>query len=63
MLTEANGRVEREAALAMTVHLPGKSNRVTLGADKGYDTQECVERLRQCAVTPHAAQNTVHPRP
>jgi transposase len=58
MLTEANGRAEREAALAMAKHLPGGLKRVTLGADKGYDTQDFVERLRQCAVTPHVAQNT-----
>jgi transposase len=58
MLTEANGRAEREAALAMAAHLPGKSKRITLGADKGYDTQDFVERLRQSWVTPHVAQNT-----
>src|ERR1039457_2324887 len=35
LLTEANGRAEREAALAMAAHLPGRNKRVTLGADKG----------------------------
>jgi transposase len=60
LLTEANGRAEREAALAMARHLPGGSKRITLGADKGYDTQDFVHRLRSLAVTPHVAQNTSH---
>ena len=30
----------------------------TLGADKGYDTRECVQTLRAQGVTPHVAQNT-----
>ena len=30
----------------------------TLGADKGYDTRECVAAMRRRRVTPHAAQNT-----
>jgi transposase len=58
LLTEANGRAEREAALTMAAHLPGRHKRVTLGADKGYDTLDFVEGLRQHAVTPHVAQNT-----
>jgi transposase len=58
MLTQANGRAEREAALAMAAHLPGGAKRITLGADKGYDTEDFVKRLREWAVTPHVAQNT-----
>jgi transposase len=57
LLTEAHGRAEREAALAMAAHLPGRNKRVTLGADKGYDTLDFVKGLRQYAVTPHVAQN------
>lgn len=56
-LTEANGRAEREAALAMAAHLPGGDKRITLGADKGYDTLDFVQGLRQRFVTPHVAQN------
>jgi transposase len=56
-LTEANGRAEREAALAMAAHLPGVHKRITLGADKGYDTLDFVQGLRQHSVTPHVAQN------
>jgi transposase len=57
-LTEANGRAEREAALAMAAHLPGGHKRITLGADKGYDTLDFVQGLREHFVTPHVAQNT-----
>lgn len=57
-LTSADGRAEREAGLAMASRLPGGRRRVTLGADKGYDTQAFVEALRELNVTPHVAQNT-----
>ena len=30
----------------------------TLGADKGYDTKDCVADLRARNVTPHVTQNT-----
>jgi transposase len=56
-LTQANGRAEREAALEMLGDLP-EGRRITLGADRGYDTQDFVERCRELAVTPHVAQNT-----
>ena len=36
--------------------------RVTLGGDKGYDTQDFVARSRQLGVTPHVAQNTTNRR-
>ena len=54
-LTQATGRAEREAALAMVEKLPG-FGRVTLGADKGYDAKELVRELRDHRVTPHVAQ-------
>jgi transposase len=54
-LTQATGRAEREAALAMVATLPGVG-RVTLGADKAYDAKEFVQALRDHAVTPHVAQ-------
>lgn len=47
LLTEANGRAELDAALAMAAHLPGGHKRVTLAADKGYDTLDFVSGLRQ----------------
>ena len=58
-LTEANGTAERDAAKDMiTAHLPGSTRRVTLGADKGYDTRDFVADCRAMCVTPHVAQNT-----
>jgi len=57
LLTEANGRAEREAALEMAARLPGGPRRVTLGADKGYDAADLVAGLRDWGVTPQVAQN------
>jgi len=59
-VTQANGTAEREAALAMVKKVArkkGQKRRITLGADKGYDTQEFVEALQEIQVTPHVAQN------
>jgi transposase len=56
-LTQASGFAERETALQMAAAIPG-THRVTLGADRGYDTQEFVWDLRELRVTPHVAQNT-----
>jgi transposase len=58
-LTPATGYAEREAALAMAAAIAG-ARRVTLGADKGYDTQEFVASLRGLQVTPHVAQHTAN---
>ena len=55
--TRAEGTAERRAALDMISQVPGR-RRVTLGADKGYDTAEFVEELRTLNVTPHIATNT-----
>ena len=35
---------------------PGSERRLTLGADKGYDTSDFVADLREKCVTPHVAQ-------
>jgi transposase len=56
-VTQATGTAEREAAVAMAHALSG-THRVTLGADKNYDTRNCVDDLRCANVTPHVAQNT-----
>jgi transposase len=57
-LTPATGRAEREAAVEMAQQIPEReSRRVTLGADKAYDTREFVAELRQLNVTPHVTQN------
>ncbi len=53
-VTQATGRAEPEAALAMVEEIPGW-HRITLGADKGYDRKELVKEMREHAVTPHFA--------
>ena len=60
-LTLATGTAEREAALKMLGNLPDGS-RITLGADKAYDTAEFVEQARAMNVTPHVAQNDTNRR-
>jgi len=56
-VTQATGKAEREAALAMIEELPGK-RRMTIGGDKAYDTKEFVKESRARHVIPHVAQNT-----
>jgi transposase len=56
-LTQATGRAEREAALRMLDRQERRRRRVTLGADKGYDSREFIAALRLRKVTPHVAQN------
>ncbi len=51
------GRDERvRTRTARGEGLPGR-RRITLGADKGYDTHDFVESCRDLKVTPHVAQN------
>ena len=60
-LTRADGHAERRAALDMIHrHSPGSTRRLTLGADKGYDSADFVAALRQACVTPHVAQKARH---
>jgi transposase len=54
--TLATGTAEREAAEAMVGELPA-GGRITLGADKAYDTADFVAGMRQMDVTAHVAQN------
>jgi len=54
-LYSRTGTAEREAALDMLEGVHG-SRRVTLGADKGYDTQDFITMCRQMNVTPHVAR-------
>ena len=53
-VTLAEGRAEPQAAVAMVEEVPGQ-HRITLGADKGYDSKEFVQALRDHQVTPHLA--------
>ena len=60
-LTRADGHAERRAALDMIHrHSPGSTRRLTLGADKGYDSADFVADLRRAHVTPHVAQKPRH---
>jgi transposase len=54
---QAHGMAERGAALVMLEQLPG-GYRVTVGADKGYDTRGFVSECRHLNVTPQVAMNT-----
>ncbi|SFU15567.1 IS5 family transposase [Mesorhizobium sp. YR577] len=57
-LTFADGHAERVAALHMIEPLADRPRRITLGADKAYDTEDLVNELRSMKVTPHVARNT-----
>jgi len=52
----ADGYAERRSALELLdEHLPG-ARRITVGADKAYDTSDFVADLRERNATPHVAQ-------
>jgi transposase len=60
-VTQADGHAERKAALEMVHrHSPGSIRRLTLGADKAYDSADFVADLRQACVTPHVARKSRH---
>ncbi|TRW96783.1 IS5 family transposase [Paracoccus sp. M683] len=60
-LTQADGHAERRAAIDMLHrHSPGSTRRLTLAADRGYDSADFVAELRQMVVTPHVAQKSRH---
>ena len=54
---EANGRAEREAAIEMIDESVPGTKRITVGADKAYDTRDFVAACRDRNVTPHVAKN------
>jgi transposase len=63
MLTQADGRAERDAALLM-LYQQWRSRRqrrrrapMSVGADKAYDTHDFVETVRELDIRPHVAQN------
>ena len=55
-LTAATGTAERETAVDLVEAVPGR-HRITVGADKAYDTREFVHALRALRAVPHVAQN------
>ena len=56
-VTPADGHGERDAALVMIEAVPGP-HRITVAADKGYDTRDFVAGVRAMTATPHVAQHT-----
>ncbi len=59
-ITHASGTAEREAALAMLKRRGNKNKRVTVGADKGYDSKAFIQGCRKLNVTPHVAAKDKH---
>jgi transposase len=58
-LSQATGTAERDAVPDLLEQARSRGFRPrTLGADKGYDTKDCVADLRTRKVTPHVTQNT-----
>lgn len=51
-VTEADGYAERDAAKAMLGEVANKKRRITVAADKNYDTKGFVEAARELKVTP-----------
>jgi len=58
-VTPATGTAERDAVPVLLDEARERGFRPrTLGADKGYDTRDCVAAMRKRRVTPHVARNT-----
>jgi transposase len=60
-VTAATGTAERDAAIVMLGDLPLTTRRLTVGADKNYDTRAWVAAVRTMRITPHVAQYGPHP--
>jgi hypothetical protein len=58
MVTQADGYAEREAALLMLQgQRKGGKRRITVGADKAYDTKDFIAATRELNVTAHVTRN------
>ena len=53
----SDGTAEPDVAAQMLADVAGPGKRVTVGADKAYDTRGFVKACRELNVTPHVAQN------
>jgi hypothetical protein len=60
-VSAATGTAERDTAVELIQKI-WRSGRITVGADKAYDTKEFVRQVRQLKVTPHVAQNVCRNR-
>jgi transposase len=61
MATQAGNAAERDAALKMLARLK-RGGRMTLGADKSYQEETFVSRLRSLQITPHVAEYAPNPK-
>jgi transposase len=59
-LVQPSGAAERDAAMQMAARIEG-TERVTVAADKAYDTKDFVAVMRELNVTPHVSQNEKRP--
>src|SRR5438477_10132639 len=59
-LLQCNGTAERDAAMLMAERVEG-TERITVGADKAYDTKDFVSEMRGMNITPHVTQNPKSP--
>ena len=58
-VSEATGKAERDAVPELIDRAKERQfHPTTLGADKNYDTRDCVKDMRKRKVTPHVTQNT-----
>ena len=57
--TGVSGHDERLTALEMVDGIVGTggARRITIGADKGYDTRDFLAELRERGATPHTAED------
>lgn len=61
-LSRTDGHAERPAVAIDMLHrhAPGSTPRLTLAADRGYDSADIIAEWRQMVVTPHVAQKSRH---
>jgi hypothetical protein len=57
-LDTADGYAERRAALELGDNCLPSKRRITLGADKGYDTRDFIAACLDRNITPHVGQKT-----
>jgi transposase len=64
MATLADGTAERDAALLLVDEMIQRrpSKRITIGADKAYDTRDFVSTVRELGAIPHVSQNNKNRR-
>ena len=57
-VTIADGFAERETAKVLIAKVAPRKRRVSIAADRNYDTRGFVAAMRELNVTPHVTQNT-----